>query len=55
MPQFGKIFLRFVDPHIPSERRIVFETIQKKLKLPLTGIREARNSFNAFTEYEKDI
>jgi hypothetical protein len=55
MPQFGKIFLRFLDPRKPPERRIVFETIQKKLKLPLTGLREARNGLNAFTEFEQDI
>jgi hypothetical protein len=44
-----------VDPRKPPERKKVFETIQKNLKLPLTGLREARNGLNAFTEYERDI
>jgi hypothetical protein len=57
MPQSGKILLRFTGAALrkPPDRALIFETIQKQLKLPLTGLRDVKNGFNAFTEYERDI
>ncbi|KAF2359676.1 hypothetical protein FHG87_009568 [Trinorchestia longiramus] len=40
MPQFGKLLLRFLNPREPPDKHKVFQTIQKHLKLPLTGLRE---------------
>jgi hypothetical protein len=55
MPQFGKLMLRFTNPREPPDKAKVFQTIQKTLKLPLTGLRELGNGFNAFTEFETDV
>ncbi|KAF2349333.1 hypothetical protein FHG87_019911 [Trinorchestia longiramus] len=40
MPRFGKLLLRFLNPRKPPDISKVFQTIQKDLKLPLTGLRE---------------
>jgi hypothetical protein len=57
MPQSGKIHLRFTGAALkkPPDRALIFETIQKQLKLPLTGLRDVKNGFSAFTEFERDI
>ncbi|KAF2344137.1 hypothetical protein FHG87_025108 [Trinorchestia longiramus] len=55
MPQFGKLLLRFLNPREPTDKPKVFQTIQKNLKLPLTGLREVGSGYNAFTEFESDV
>ncbi|KAF2345265.1 hypothetical protein FHG87_023979, partial [Trinorchestia longiramus] len=55
MPQFGKLLLRFLNPREPPDKPKVFQTIQKNLKLPLTGLREVGSGYNAFTEFESDV
>ena len=37
------------------ERQRVFEAAQKELRVPLTGLRENRAGYIAFTEREEDI
>ncbi|KAF2363817.1 hypothetical protein FHG87_005423 [Trinorchestia longiramus] len=55
MPQFGKLLLRFLNPREPPDKPKVFQTIQKHLKLPLTGLREVGSGYNAFMEFESDV
>ncbi|KAF2352204.1 hypothetical protein FHG87_017041 [Trinorchestia longiramus] len=55
MPQFGKLRFRSLNPREPPDKPKVFQTIQKHLKLPLTGLREVGSGYNAFTEFESDV
>ncbi|KAF9754362.1 hypothetical protein NGRA_3354, partial [Nosema granulosis] len=55
MLQFGKLFLRFSNPKKPPGKKEVFEVLQKRLEIPLTGIREVKDGFNVFTEREHDV
>lgn len=38
----------------PPDKAKIFETVQKELKLPLTG-RPVKSGFNALTEREEDV
>ncbi|KAF2348751.1 hypothetical protein FHG87_020494 [Trinorchestia longiramus] len=55
MTQFRKLLLRFLNLREPPDKPKVFQTIQKHLKLPLTGLREVGSGYNAFTEFESDV
>ena len=51
----GKLLLRFVDPKDPPQRQVVYETLLKYLKIPLTGLKDQRVGFNAFTEHQHEV
>lgn len=55
MPQFGKILMRFVDVRKPPDKGKVFELLQGELRVPLTGLKEIKSGYNAFTEMEEDV
>lgn len=55
MTRFGKIYLRLIANREPPDRAEIFKIVQQQLKLPLTGLRQVRNGYNAFTEREEDV